>query len=356
MTTYPLIGATADATVLPQGAADLLAGDEENIWCTSQDGLSKYYVAGALKPWPGIQDGILLVGGLKGLTPNFKHLDLKAARQPGVTWTGTVYDVLEMDMQLEAHANTPQGISQVVSEWVSMWTPEVLNTVEYWTIDRSYWYLPARRSKPWPDVLKQMPRLLRMRSFTQTIRCDSGFWFGMPSIDTFQPGGSGGSGWLRLMNIGNQPGWPTIMFTGPGTVSFSNGPAQNTNTMITFGPLEAGQKVLITTRRRLRNIVDLTNTTAAQPNTPTAALLSQIINFVTNNNVPPLLQWFESRFGVLPPQGPLYSLLSGQYTNPIPGVRQPSWAQQAYIAVSITGGNSDSQVVGRIDPQRDWPE
>jgi hypothetical protein len=356
MTVYPMIAATGDATILPQGADDLLSGEEENIWCTSADGLSQYAIAGALKPWPGIQDGVLLAGGLKGMTPTFKHLDLKAARQPGVTWTGTTYDVLEIEMQLDVHARTAPGISQVVSEWVSMWRPEVLNTVEYWTLDRGYWYLPARRSGPWPDVLKHLPRLQKERQFTQKIRCDSGFWFGMPSTDVFAPGGSGGSGWLKLLNIGTEDAWPTLMLTGPGTFSWSNGLAQNTATQITFGPLTAGQKVLITTNRRKRNVVDLTNTTVASPNTPLRALVESIINFVTNNNVPPLLQWFESLFGVLPPQGPLYSLLDGQYTNPIPGVRQPGWATLSHIAVSISGGNADSQIVGRIDPQRQWPE
>lgn len=52
MTTYPRIAACSDATVLPQGAADLMSGDDENIWITSGDTLSKYYLAGALKPWP----------------------------------------------------------------------------------------------------------------------------------------------------------------------------------------------------------------------------------------------------------------------------------------------------------------
>lgn len=355
MTTYPLIAATRDATLLPQGATDLLTGDEENIWATSASMNSRYYLAGAAKPWPGIQDGIILSGGLKGLDPQFKHIDLSAARQPGVTWTGTKYGLLEIDMQLEAHANTPQGLSQVVSEWVGMWKPRLLNTVEYWTLDRGYWYIPARRSKPWPDVLKQMPRTVRMRTFTQTVRCDSGFWIGMPSIDSFKPGGSGGSGFIALMNIGSEDGWPTLLLTGPGTFSWSNGPAQNTTTMISIGPLAAGQKVLVTTNQRKRQVIDLTNSTAPK-NTASASLLAQIQNFVADFNVPALLTQVESLFGVLPPTATIYSLMSGHYTNPIPGVEQPNQAAPNWFAVQISGGNSDSELVARIDPQREWPE
>lgn len=352
MTVYPLIAATSDATILPQGAADLLTGEQENIMVTSQDGLTQCTIAGAGKPWPGIQDGIILSDGIKGLTPGFKHIDLKAARQPGVTWTGTTYDVLEMDMQLQAHANTPQGLSRLVSEWVSMWDPTQLNTFEYWTQDRGYWYFPARLSKPWPDTMKKMPRLLRAKVFTQTIRCDSGFWYGFPSVDEFQS--ASGTGFLKFLNIGDQFGWPTLLFYGPGTFSFGNG--QNSKVWIDFGPLKAGQIVLMRTLPRLRTLTDLTSAPPPQSPDGIQALIEAIVHFVYNNNIPPLIQWFESLFGILPPQGPLYSLLNGRYSIPFPGVRQPQWATPQYLAVKITGGNSQSKIVGRIDPQRRWPE
>lgn len=359
MSVYPQIGVTGNATILPQGAADLVSGEQETIMVTSQDGLTQCTIAGAGKPWPGIQDGIILSDGIKGLSPGFKHIDLKAARQPGVTWTGTAFDVLEMDLALEAHANTPQGMSKLVSEWTSMWHPTQLNTFEYITQDRGYWYFPARLSKPFPDAMKKMPRLLLQRKFTQTIRCDSGFWYGMPSISEFQTSELGGnSGFLRLLNIGQEDGWPTLLFyagsSGGATFHFSNGPGSTT--MISFGPLEANQIVLMRTLPRLRTLTDLTNVQTVQNPNGVQALIEAIVAFVYNNNVPPLIQWFESLFGILPTQGPLYTLLNGRYSNPFPGVRQPQWATAQYLSVAITGGNADSKIVGRIDPQRWWPE
>jgi hypothetical protein len=113
--------------------------------------------------------------------------------------------------------------------------------------------------------------------------------------------------------------------------------------------------VLITTLPRKRNVIDLTNV----PGSPTIAqnqLLNAIFAFVTNNNVPPVIQWFESLFGYPVPQGPLYSLLNGRYSSPFPGVEQPGWATSQYLSVYITGGNANSKIVGRIDPQRQWPE
>ena len=58
-------------------------------------------------------------------------------------------------------------------------------------------------------------------------------------------------------------------------------------------------------------------------------------------------------------------IIDGAYTKritidrkpaPLPGVREPSWATLSQMAVSITGGNADTAVTGRIDPQREWPE
>lgn len=348
------MGVYPGGTVLPQGASDLLTNHWPHLWVSTQDTSSQYYLSGPLAPWPGVQDGVLLTGGLKGLTPQFKHIDLKSARQPGVTWTGTLYDVLEITMSLQAHAASPSRLSRVVSEWVGIWDPTQLLTLEYITNDHGYWYIPARLAKTWPDTWQWTRRT--WRPLTQTVRCDSGFWFGMPHISTFQPGGSGGSDFVGISNIGSEDGWPTILLTGPGTFTWSNGPAIGTSTQITFGPLQAGQRVLITTQERLRGVIDLTSTPAAFTSKPQQALMNALNNYVSNNNTPPLLSYYQSLYGVYPEQGVLSSLLQGVYDNPFPGVPSPRMAQLQWMAVSITGGSDASAMTVRLDPQRRWPE
>ncbi|PIJ36732.1 hypothetical protein BMW24_003445 [Mycobacterium heckeshornense] len=362
MTTYPLIYATNDATILPQGAADLLDGTIPTIKFTSPDGNSKFTLCGPEAPWPGIQDGILLAGGLAGLTPGFKHIDLKGARQPGVTWTYTMYDTCNLTMHLQAHATTPQGMSRLVSEWIGAWNPNLQGSLEYWTVDRGYWWFPARWNAAYTDLLKQLPRTVLYQELTHQVRNDLAFWLGVPWTDTFPRDTSGwagsGSGWLQLGNIGDQDGWPAILcYAGTedgATFSFANGPGSTT--MITFGPLNAGDIVLINTLSRLPRVVDLTPPKSQAPQSGSPSLLATLINFVSNNNVPPLLQQFESKFGVLPQTSPLASLITGNYTNPIPGVAQPQYAQPAAIACSITGGNPASKMVASITPMRVWPE
>lgn len=357
MTTYPIISANGSNAIMPVGANELLTGDKANWWYTSPDGNSQFYLGGALQGWPGIQDCVIIADGIHGMSPDFKHIDLKSARQPGVTWTGTLFDTMMIDLNLEAHGYGPQGTSQVISEWMGAWHPTKCGTMEYWTLDRGYWYCKPRLAKTWGDQWKQHWRTIRQAKLTHNARVDLPFWLGFPAIDSFAPGGgtNGGSTFLQLPNFGEEDAWPTLLFYGPGTFKFASGPGSTT--MVTFGPLLEGQTVMMPTLPRLNNLVDLT---AGIPQSLSVEqqTIEAIINWVTNNNVPPVLQQFESLFGILPPQGSLWSLLNGRYTNPIPGVAQPEFATMSEIAVSITGtgGSAASRIVARIDPMRRWPE
>jgi len=355
MTIFPIISSTANNTVLPQAAKDLLTGDSAHIWYTSPDKNSTFYIDGALKPWPGIQDGMVLSDGIHGMSPDFKLIDLKSARQPGVTYTGSLFDVMLIDLNLEAHGNAAWGVSRVVSEWMGAWHPTKTGVMEYITLDGGYWYCKPRLAKTWGDQWKQHWRTIKTAKLTHNARVDGSFWLGVPSIDEFAPGSGSGNGFLRLANIGEEDAYPTAMFYGPGLFKFSNGPG-STN-MITFGPLLEGQVVVMPLLPRLNNAIDIS---AGVPQTLSVEqqTIKSLINWVTNNNVPPLLQQFESLFGILPPQGPLMSLLTGRYSNPIPGVAQPEFASLSQIAVSVTetGGSSTSKIAMRVDPMRRWPE
>lgn len=162
------------------------------------------------------------------------------------------------------------------------------------------------------------------------------------------------SGYVSLTNMGDIEAWPRYLCYGPGTFTFGNGPNSTTN--VTLGPLEDGQIVLVTTEPRYKSVIDLT------PNQPTPAslnkfktLLAELISFATNNNVPPLIQKFESFFGIVPPQGNLYPLLNGRFTNPIPRAYYGKPLVTNYIPVSITNGSPNSKIVAAITPRRRWP-
>ena len=359
-TTYP------SGTALPLQSTMLLEGIDPILRYTDSTREFKWRLLGGESPWPGIQDGIICTQWPRNMAAPFKHLDLQGAQQDGVTWTATVYDPPEIILPLEAHARTPQGISKVVSDWIASWNPvsnttdptQPLGTLEYITLDRGYWMCNPRLTKTWQDEIKLSPRRLLVQKITHACRIDQAFWASIPSASVFAPGGSGGTGFAPLTNIGDQPAWAAHVVYGPGIFGFGNGPASTS--MITLGtetdPILDGQIVLVTTNPRLRSIVDVSPGQPTQTLTGSQQFLEQLINLVTNGNTIPLLQWFESLFGIAPPQGNLYALLNGRFTTPIPGVPQPSLAQTQYIPVSITGGNSNSKIVSTVTPLRRWPE
>lgn len=177
-----------------------------------------------------------------------------------------------------------------------------------------------------------------------------GAWFGQDNLSQAQ------SGFVPLTNMGDMEAWPRYLCYGPGTFSFGNGPNSTTN--VTLGPLYDGQVVLVITDPRLRSVVDLTPT---QVKTPVSFLteveeaLDALKSFATNYNAPPLLQQFESIFGLLPPQGNLYSLMTGRFTNPIPRSYYGQPLTTSWIPVSVTNGGPNSKIVAAITPRRRWP-
>lgn len=163
------------------------------------------------------------------------------------------------------------------------------------------------------------------------------------------------SGFLKRVNVGDQPMWDRYTIFGPASVvKIANGP--NTKDYVEFGPVLPNQVVQIRTDPRKRSVVDLT----AVPPTPQELALfkkayDDYASFATANNAPILLQQLESAFGVVPPQANLYPLLKGRFNKPIPPKSPGAGATPYYVAVQIVGGNSDSKVIASGTPLRRYP-
>lgn len=159
---------------------------------------------------------------------------------------------------------------------------------------------------------------------------------------------------VSLTNIGDVEAWPRYLLYGPGQFSIGNGPFSDD--LVEFGPLLPGQVVLIETEPRRRSVVDVSpNALPEQVLNPFQALIKGLITFATNNNVPPLLQQFESLFGILPPQANLYSLLNGRFTQPLPPKPPGTLGITTPIKIRIDDGNASSKVVAALTPRRRWP-
>lgn len=178
---------------------------------------------------------------------------------------------------------------------------------------------------------------------------------GVLQIFAGSPGSSTlATGYVPLTNIGDQPAWPRYLVYGPGTFTIGDGLSGNS---VTFGPLLENQIALLTTLPRLQSVTDLSPVQAPIVGSATDTLITTLIDFVTNNNIPPLLEEFLSVFGILPPQNaPLYSLLNGRFVTPLDPMLTQIGPQTAYIPCSISGGNAASKIIGAVTPLRRWPE
>ena len=162
------------------------------------------------------------------------------------------------------------------------------------------------------------------------------------------------SGYVTRVNAGDQPMWDRFVLIGPGTFTMGNGPGSSE--YVTMGPLNAGQIVYVRTDPRRRGVVDLT----AIPQSPqqladNQAIITELQSLWSNFSAiadPP----DNSIFGVQEPQGNLYSLLNGRFSQPIPPKPPGGPAIEYQVPVSITGGGPDSAILVAGTPLRRYPE
>jgi hypothetical protein len=348
----------AYSTTYPPGQVSLLGQYQlaENrfphISYVGRDG-TKFYLTGPLAPVAGAQNGVVMIGPPTGLAPPFQHLDNAGARQDGTTWFDALYDPGEIDLPIEITGITTADTRAVIRSWIGAWDAKQRGRLHCFTPENGEWWAQVRQLKTPTDPMIHSYENYGKQRFNWTARNDDAFWVSFDAVDQFVS--ASGSAFLNLPNRGDQDAWPRYLCYGPGTFTFSDGPNLLSPRTVTFGPLLAGQIALITTLPRLRGVVDLSPSQPAQTLTQFQTLMQQLISFATNNNVPPLLQQFESLFGILPPQGSMYSLLAGRFTTAIPAKVEGLPPVPANIAVTISGGDSNTKIVGAVTPQRRWP-
>lgn len=367
--------------VTPMGAGTIMNGVVPDIDFIGATG-TVWQLMGGRSTFPNIQDGMSLIQ-IGGLNPDFDLLDEQGARQDGITNLDTVFKPCYIGMKLQASGATQHSFRRVLRTWLSDWQPPNVGTLNVTTRELGQWWMPVRQAKPIEDDLTAEPALHQLLDFTWACRGDNAFWQGIDSTSTV-PGGlypgaaqsltdGAATGFCPLTNFGTRPAWPRFLVYGPGTFTLGNGSIVTTQgtisaagSPITFGPLEAGQIVLITTLPRLRSVVDLSPNQPAQKLSAFQTWLEKAVNLVANSNTVPLLEDLESVFGILPPVGVLYSLLNGRFTtlSEIAGKADGYAPTTNYIPVSITGGGStglpspapqESTIVAAITPYRTWP-
>lgn len=342
MITYP----AGDLT--PNQVRRLAEGSEPQISYISPDDYFTFHLMGPRSPIAGVQEGIVILReSIKGLIAPWQTLDQAGANQDGVTFVDAVYSPAEIDMMVEAHGLTPANTRKVIRDWVQAWDVKSPGKLQVSADDNGDWFANVRWLKAPADAL--MRATTNRQRFMWTARMDDAFWYSLDSVSSRATNGP-----LSFINTGDQVAWPRYLLYGPGTFSIGNGPGSTD--LVEFGPLLAGQVVLLETEPRRRSIVDVSPSELPPQNlTPFQQFLTGLISFATNGNVPPLLEQFASLFGVVPPQGNLYQYLQGRFTTPIPAQPSSGPGLPSQINVEITGGGNTTRIIGAITPRRRWP-
>lgn len=191
--------------------------------------------------------------------------------------------------------------------------------------------------------------------FTQATPANMLRWSGGDNAEVSQ------SKFLEQTNVGDQDFWTNFTCIGPGNFKFANGPGSTA--MVEFGPLLPGQMVQIRTDPRKRGVVDMT----VYPPSPEQQAqhhnaLLDLISFIPNmifEVVEVVFASVLSLFGIgqpiAPPQGNLYSLLRGRFSNPVPAKPAAGPAPTHHVKVEIVNGNADSQILASGTPLRRYP-
>lgn len=163
-------------------------------------------------------------------------------------------------------------------------------------------------------------------------------------------------GFLACTNIGDQPMYRDYTLFGPGVFRIGDGPG--TDEYVEFGPLLPNQVAFLRSDPRARTplVVDLTST----PPTPQElnifqSTLQQFIGSAANESA--FLRQIQSAFGIVPPQGPMYSLLNGRFSSrsAIPPKSASKPATPFFVKVEIDDGNGASRIISSGTPLRRWP-
>jgi len=164
-------------------------------------------------------------------------------------------------------------------------------------------------------------------------------------------------GYLTRYNIGDQKFYDTYTVFGPGTFKFWLGPEAGPNDYVEFGPLLPSQVAHIVTDPRKRSVQDLTS----QPATPQEIeqwkfALEGLLD-IAGGSQQGLAAEIKSVWGVLPPQGPLYSLLKGRWTDAsaIPPKKAGESVRPYTIKVGVDNGSASSRIIASGTPLRRYP-
>ena len=164
------------------------------------------------------------------------------------------------------------------------------------------------------------------------------------------------SGFLAATNIGDQPMYRDHTVFGPGLIRIFDGPGNDD--YVEFGPLLENQVAFLRSDPRSHTPLVLDLTSTPPPQQELTRFQQRVLKRVGDRaQSSAYYQQILSRWGIVPPQGPMYSLLNGRFSDrsAIPPKPAGRPAEPYYVRIDIDDGNANSRAISSGTPLRRWP-
>ncbi|AMS02243.1 minor tail protein [Mycobacterium phage Phrann] len=165
------------------------------------------------------------------------------------------------------------------------------------------------------------------------------------------------SGWLDMVNIGDQKMYYDYTVFGPGTFRLYDGPGSNE--YVEFGPILRNQIVFLRTDPRV-NTTLVQDLTVTPPSPQDLNIFQEAVAKLlkaTGVNGTAMENQIKSLFGIRTAQGNLYKYLKGRFSEraAIPPKPAGQPAPTYHVKVEIVGGDADSKIIAAGTPLRRYP-
>lgn len=337
--------------VTPAGWFHIVKGNKPMMWLDAHDDSVQLDLLGGLAaPYndPTMPEAVV-IKGLKGLIPPWKHIQQKGATQDGATHIDALLDPTEVEMSVQCIGRDWKHQARVARTLVDSIDAIEQSRLNFVTHDMGHWWADIR----WFQGGMTDPlNLIGSQPHSLRLQADTGCWATYDHAVMLTA-----SGWLERFNVGDQKMYDDYTVFGPGTFRIYDGP--DTDEYVEFGPLLPNQIVFLRTDPRVNTtlVQDLT----VVPPTPQELTIFQdaLTKFLSfaGMNEGAFGDQIKGLFGIKPPQGNLYRYLSGRFSEnaAIPPKSPGNPVSPYHVKVEIIGGNVDSKIIASGTPLRRWP-
>lgn len=224
--TYPLV--RYPDYITPHGEYHIFKGRIPEIVLTSFDGTMEFYLMGGRSITDHLKPEAVRIKNMRGLVAPWQMIDQKGATQDGVTFVTSLYDPMEIELNVEARGRDPQHCRQVVSDFYASLDNIKQSTLSFYTHGQGRWWAKVRWAEPSQEEIEkiQVPR----QNMAIKLRVDEGFWQTYDDADQFRfayetMSDSFTTDYSGSSNLG--PNWP-LFYSGAGAGYLSTTPASVT--------------------------------------------------------------------------------------------------------------------------------